>query len=295
MLRKEAHHIPPFFKMSETIKNNKQNRLADKAGQIFTSPPPPPPPPPPSADQTGKQNEGNVSLLKAVISMLGEFGCDDIPDTWDLMKIAMFALKKGYHDTCNFIANYLPFKGVDIMYHAILCDNPELSKCLMGRYGIHQRDPLGNTILHYAAWNGHFEMVKRITILGGNMHYVNNAGHTPLDAAIVQATAAQKPGYADIIRFFFQNLDVNQQDCNGNTLLHQLVASGVHEIIKLFLEVCPLHLENHEKMTPHDIAVQVGDESIITLLDEEIPRSLKRPHGGGEESPPQYLKMATVM
>lgn len=288
MLRKEAHHIPPFFKMSEPIKNNKQTRLADKAGQNLTSPPPPPH----SADQTGKQNEGN--LLKAVIAMLREFGCDNIPNTSDLMEIAIFALIEGYHDISNFIADHLPLTGIDIMYHAILCDNPELSVCLVKRHGIHQRDRDGNTTLHYAAWNGHFEMVKWITKLGGNMHCVNNAGQTPLDAAIVQATAAQKPGYADIIRFFFQNVDVNQQDCNGNTLLHQLVASGVHEIIKLFLEVCPLHLKNHEQMTPHDIAVQVGDKSIITLLDEEIPRSLKRSHNGGEESPPQYLKMTTV-
>ena len=48
---------------------------------------------------------------------------------------------------------------------------------------LNRRDNYGNTPLHYAAWNGHFDICKYILENVQEKNPSNNVGETPLDLA----------------------------------------------------------------------------------------------------------------
>ena len=78
----------------------------------------------------------------------------------------------------------------------------------------------GRTALHYAAENGHSNIVALLLVHGADSNVVDSDGRTP----IFLATKATEPHcFLDLLR---QGCDVNAKDLEGCTIVHQAAGNG---------------------------------------------------------------------
>ena len=98
------------------------------------------------------------------------------------------------------------------------------------------RDSGGNTPLHFAAANGHFEIVKHLIRCGFPVDIQNDTGHTAI------GLACRNPGILHTLRAQTVSLLVEKQcsvnlgDKNGLTPLMRAAAASLNLVVKLLIE-----------------------------------------------------------
>jgi ankyrin repeat protein len=87
----------------------------------------------------------------------------------------------------------------------------------------------GNTALHYASENGHFEVVRLLTEKGANINLTNECGETPSHLAIAYGHSLQ------VLQFLAEKgADLTKTNEKGEIPLH-LAAMGQHLHIVQYL------------------------------------------------------------
>lgn len=171
-------------------------------------------------------------------------------------------------------------------------------------------DHSGFTALHYAASYGYPEKAKEILKAGSDIDAKNGAGKTPLHLAFetprndevirllleggASLSAKDNAGknalhYATrffvAVEFFKEILqkegNINVQDQNGDTPLHAILAEAIQmksvspvrkeKVILLLDQGADPKIKNKNGKSPLDLALEVGDKSMIDLL-----KALKR-------------------
>ena len=128
------------------------------------------------------------------------------------------------------------------------------------------------TPLHYAASIGNIECVKRLLAHPKiNKNAETDDGQTPLDLARISRSNKKK----DIIRLLDPNDTndydtddaINQQDNDGNTLLHQAINNyDTEQVIHLlFKDNINIHIKNKEGKTP--LELMMNDEAFNNNAD----------------------------
>ncbi|WP_438456617.1 ankyrin repeat domain-containing protein [Wolbachia endosymbiont of Kerria lacca] len=198
------------------------------------------------------------------------------------------AVINGQDDEYGSPLHYAAFKG-DVQVTKILLEsgaNPNLNMQGSGillstadetqKYEDWEHDYQGLTPLHYAAKNGHKEVVK---ILLQNKAEVNaettdkgwNEGWTPLHYAV-------QNGHKEVVKILLQNkADVNAETTNqGLTPLHVAAQDGHKEVVEILLQnKAEVNAETTDKgwnegwnegWTPLHYAVQNGHKEVVKIL-----------------------------
>ncbi|XP_049788774.1 ankyrin repeat and IBR domain-containing protein 1-like isoform X1 [Schistocerca nitens] len=144
-----------------------------------------------------------------------------------------------------------------------------------------------NTALHYAARHGMKHLLRTfLNDLAGNPNKRNAANETALHAActlpagkplsaqerraacaalLLQWRGAATPGGGA------ERVDLRAQDQKGNTALHCAASSGLERCVELLLaHGAPLFQENHDKLTPCDLAMRASHHDIARLLESRM-------------------------
>jgi ankyrin repeat protein len=183
--------------------------------------------------------------------------------------------------------------------------NPESIKLLLASGAkIDIRDADGNTPLHIAVLYRQPENLEEILKTNPDIDAVNTEGYTPLHLAVRRAdnekaiglllqqgtdvnitdpkgrnallvsVGSNQIGYIALL--VSKGIDINSQDNDGNTALHyplSMVFRDIRyiryskEIIKnLLKEGADPHIRNKEAKSPMDLAVELGEDELISLL-----------------------------
>ena len=120
----------------------------------------------------------------------------------------------------------------------------------------------GLTVLHYAAINGHLDIVQLIVTNVENKNPANDFGTTPLHRAASY-------GHLDICQLIVENVK-NKNPAhkgNGSTPLHRAAWNGHFDICKLIIEnVENKHPVDNSGRTPKDLVPQ-GRYDILKLFE----------------------------
>eukprot|EP00826_Nyctotherus_ovalis_P041041 TRINITY_DN4092_c0_g1_i5.p1 TRINITY_DN4092_c0_g1~~TRINITY_DN4092_c0_g1_i5.p1 ORF type:complete len:479 (-),score=125.47 TRINITY_DN4092_c0_g1_i5:43-1326(-) len=119
------------------------------------------------------------------------------------------------------------------------------------------------TPLHFAASEGHYEVVKILLERDANVDAVSNFLRTPLHAACNR-------GYTEIIEILLKNkANVNAQDGDGNTPIHLLAEGGWEEGIVMCLKCNPdFNIKNIYGETPREVAASLEVRELLVPLKE---------------------------
>lgn len=124
----------------------------------------------------------------------------------------------------------------------------------------------GYTCLHYAALNGHKEVVKSLLQHDANVNVVDKKGCTCLHLA-------SWAGHQDIVNYILMQsnieADINLVNCDNESALHcaaQFNHSAVCSL--LLLHGADIELRNNKEETAFDLACEYGRfETVQVLLD----------------------------
>ncbi|KAK5304595.1 hypothetical protein LTR99_003658 [Exophiala xenobiotica] len=131
---------------------------------------------------------------------------------------------------------------------------------------VNAADSTGKTVLHWAASNGHEDVVR--TLLGHPSLDINTRqeGNTALHYAV-------SSGQKDIVGMLLghPNLDLNQRNNDGKTALHSAVERGHEDVVRTLLEQLNLdrNQRNNDGETALHIAVHGGHEDVVRTLLEQ--------------------------
>ncbi|WP_339048225.1 ankyrin repeat domain-containing protein [Candidatus Mesenet endosymbiont of Phosphuga atrata] len=127
----------------------------------------------------------------------------------------------------------------------------------------------GKTPLHYAAKNGHEEIVKLLLKNGADVNAQNKYDLTALELA-------NKAEHKGIVKLFFQHevelrlknrVDINVKDQDGYTLLHCVAKEGYHNIAELLLKNgAKVNAQSQSGKTSLHYAAKNGHVEIVKLL-----------------------------
>ncbi|KAF3925778.1 Ankyrin-1 [Dactylellina cionopaga] len=117
------------------------------------------------------------------------------------------------------------------------------------------------TPLHYAAREGHVDMIQKLLTHNANPDLVDKLfKQTPLHVAVAK-------GKVEVVEAILQKANPNIVDRNFQTCLHRAAESGFHEIVIILLEkgAEPGALDKNRK-TPLHLAAVKGHDRVVTLL-----------------------------
>lgn len=121
------------------------------------------------------------------------------------------------------------------------------------------------TPLFRAAAEGHFDCVKLLVERGADIHWKSVGGFT----AAYFATSS--PG-VECLRYLINNgsdIYINDQNEEGDTLLHCAVELGHEEHIRYLLSVgADVDIKNHKGKTPTDVAKESRKEGAVQIIEE---------------------------
>jgi len=135
---------------------------------------------------------------------------------------------------------------------------------------INVRNNKGNTVLHIACMKGNIEIVKVLcNIANIDFSIQNKNGEIPL------YTAVRRTRNVDIVREllkYHNRYDVNQQDNEGNTVLHMscMPESSHPDIVRLLCNTPSIRvdIQNKNGDTPLIAAFEESHDNNITIIEE---------------------------
>ena len=144
----------------------------------------------------------------------------------------------------------------------------------------------GSTALIYAAYNGHFNIVKILIANGADVNrksYLTDKNYSGRTALIL---AAQE-GHVDILKILLENnADVNAKNQNGDTPLMYAAIRGNYEVVKILLaNGADVNAKNNKGRTALMDAKKNSHLDIIELLKEA---------GAKEEVPTGPLDISVI-
>jgi len=116
-------------------------------------------------------------------------------------------------------------------------DNLQIFNYLLEFFNINQKDLFGNVALHYAVINKDIETVKRLLIMGADLHLKNKYKKSPMDIILYQENYST---LKTVIKY--GNIDVNLKNSEGESLLNIIIKSKKmgneekEDLIKLLIE-----------------------------------------------------------
>ncbi|CEI84800.1 hypothetical protein DRF75_01170 [Ehrlichia minasensis] len=174
---------------------------------------------------------------------------------------------------------------LDVVSCLLSCSDIDLSiKNSEGHTPITTVDRNGNNLLHQCVVSNKVGLLTKALLLGWQ-HIVsekNNAGQTAFDLAIangrvmcavllLQLLCEQLKCKGNEWKKIFES-----SDSNGNTLLHQAIASRNITLVKKILSFRDIKLmhANKDNETPLDVAIKTGNAEVISLLIKDSRQNL---------------------
>lgn len=127
-----------------------------------------------------------------------------------------------------------------------------------------QLDNNGTSAIHYAAKNEHLEMLQVMIDKGVDVNHADNDGNTAL------ILNAKNNCYKGVIKELIKaGADVNAYDKLGNSALYYALKYGDLESSRFMIKKgADFNHANNEGVTPMEVAVENGYDSIIELMYE---------------------------
>jgi ankyrin repeat protein len=145
-------------------------------------------------------------------------------------------------------------------------DLPAIKRLISNGADVNTKDGNGYTPLHWAASNGHREVVEFLLACKADVNAKSNSGDTPLHVAAAK-------GYKPEVELLLGNqADVNVKDNKGYAPLHYAVLGRQRDVVELLLEKhAEVNARDSNGKTPLYWAAAKGYKDIAELL---------RLHGG---------------
>lgn len=116
------------------------------------------------------------------------------------------------------------------------------------------------TALHQAAFGGHLNIVTYLIEQGFDKDVRSRQGETPFLLASGNSLCATMKYLVETV-----HVNINAQDCSGNTALHKAAQRGDVQLITYLLSKGVKKVKNHKKQYPKDVA-----------LTDEAKKALKK-------------------
>ena len=144
---------------------------------------------------------------------------------------------------------------------------PETAKLLIANgANVHARNKHGHTPLHVSAGNNDPSVSRILLENGADPNIKDKWGRAPIHMAIEMN---RKNSAKFLIKY--PETDVNAQDNDNKTALHQCSSYGYLEICTLLIEHgAILDLKNKNGQTPLEIAAEQKHYEIINLLEKAM-------------------------
>lgn len=247
----------------------------------------------------------NIILVQELIDAGANVNAQD-SFGWTSLHIAV------YYD-CKDITKLLISRGANVNYingnTNITALNLAINQCstdmvkllLDNGASVYSQDNKGDTPLHMAAFFGHKDVVELLINKGAIINISNRQGYTPIGfaveenheevvrlllfhkaifnvrnfiALILADPQAIKPG---IINLLLDNINFNDTDACGHTLLDYAVCYNNEDIVKLLLFRCPyINRTNHAgRSLLHHSASNNRKDIVQLLLDYDVDKNIK--------------------
>ena len=132
---------------------------------------------------------------------------------------------------------------------------------LANKADVNARADNGKTPLHFASQNGHKEVAALLLANKANVNAKADNGGTPLHYAALN-------GHKDLVALLLANkANVNARAVNGGTPLHQAAFWGRKDVAEVLLRnKAAVNAKDRDGATPLHYAVQKGHEDVVALL-----------------------------
>jgi hypothetical protein len=126
---------------------------------------------------------------------------------------------------------------------------------------VFRKDNENRTPLHYAAYQGHTELVKLLLAKGAEVNAKDNAGRTPLHSAAGR-------GHTGSVELLLANgAEVNAKASGDLTTLHYAAAFGRVDAVKVLLaNGADVNAKDEHGWTPRNLAKGEGHKKVVALL-----------------------------
>lgn len=150
--------------------------------------------------------------------------------------------------------------------------NSILPKQLLAEYPgiINQTDTNGNTLLHFAAYNCHLDLIRLLVSSGADVNAVTyDDGRTPLFFIISSFNCQSEQCKYEGISFMLQNgAKANIVTQYGYFPLTSAIEDGTFEIVKLLIKYGAIVRTLPGSRSPLLYAIELPDEEIVSYLIE---------------------------
>ena len=125
----------------------------------------------------------------------------------------------------------------------------ELNGLIESGTNVDERDEVGRTALHGAAYFGHVNAAKVLLGNGADKNALDSRGNTPLHIAFE---------CFDVAKYLLKKgADLNARNSNGRTPLHEALKWRDDEVAHLFIEqTANQRIRDNDGLTPVDILIQ---------------------------------------
>jgi len=129
----------------------------------------------------------------------------------------------------------------------------------------HLLDYFGNNSLLTAVIHGRTEVIPFLIEVGVNPRHRNNSGHNALRLALDRPREV-----LSALCFEVPNLDINERDSQGKSVLHYACAAGLHNAVQVLLSYgADPALKDHFGTSPLLAAIMLDHSSFLELLCED--------------------------
>jgi len=180
----------------------------------------------------------------------------------NIMKLLLPYFKDTINQRCADTLIEMPYETSNLWsalhiasYHGNL---NAIALLLAYRAKIDETNNYGTTPLMMAAYNGQYHAVKALIENGANIHCHNVNKKNALHYASLCKNTQLKANYIKIIELLIERkININKQESNGNTALHNALSKNNTDIALLLTQHgAQQDLVNNQKKTPLDIALE---------------------------------------